>query len=76
MPLQDLQDIFQFSITPGQIVINLIVALVSGFIISLFYRWTYNGAGYSNRFVHSLILITMITSIIILVIGKPFLICY
>lgn len=70
MPLQDLQDIFQFSITSGQIILNLIVALISGFLISLFYRWTYSGAGYSNRFVHSLILITMITSIIILVIGN------
>ncbi len=70
MPLQDLQDIFQFSITSEQIILNLIVALISGFLISLFYRWTYSGAGYSNRFVHSLILITMITSIIILVIGN------
>ena len=70
MPFQDLQEIFQFSITPGQIILNLFVALISGFLISLFYRWTYNGAGYSSRFVHSLILITMITSIIILVIGN------
>ena len=70
MPFQDLQNIFQFSITPGQIILNLFVALISGFLISLFYRWTYNGAGYSSRFVHSLILITMITSIIILVIGN------
>ena len=70
MPLQDLQDIFQFSITASDLIKNLLFALIGGYIISTIYRKTYNGPGYSNRFIHSLIIITMITSIIILVIGN------
>lgn len=70
MPFQDLQNIFQFSITVGEVLKNLLIALVGGYLISLVYRWTYNGPGYSNKFIHSLIIITMITSIVILVIGN------
>ena len=70
MPLQDLQNVFQFTITASDLIQNLFISLIGGYIISLIYRWTYNGSGYSNRFIHSLIIITMITSIVILVIGN------
>lgn len=70
MPFQDLQNIFEFSITAGEVIKNLLIALLGGYLISLAYRWTYNGPGYSNKFIHSLIIITMITSIVILVIGN------
>ncbi len=70
MPFQDLQNIIQSDITVGTVIINLIMALIGGLIISLVYRWTYNGPGYSSRFLRSLITITLITSIVILVIGN------
>ena len=70
MSFQDLQNIFQINISVGDVILNLIIALVGGLIISFVYRWTYNGPGYSSRFLRSLITITLITSIVILVIGN------
>lgn len=70
MPFQDLENIFSLNITAGQVLSNLIVALVCGLLISFFYKWTYCGPNYSSRFIHSLVVITMITSIVILVIGN------
>ncbi|MFC1550683.1 DUF4956 domain-containing protein [Candidatus Neomarinimicrobiota bacterium] len=70
MPFQDFQNIFSFSITSGEVITNLVIALISGLLISFFYIWTYRGPNYSSRFVHSLVIITMITSIVILVIGN------
>jgi uncharacterized membrane protein YhiD involved in acid resistance len=52
------------------ILINLAVALVLGFGIALLYRKTYRGYSYSSAFVQTLILITMITAIVIMVIGN------
>jgi uncharacterized membrane protein YhiD involved in acid resistance len=70
MPFQDLENIFSFNITAGQVLSNLTTALVCGLLISFFYKWTYRGPNYSSRFIHSLVVITMITSIVILVIGN------
>ncbi len=70
MFFQDLQTIFNVSITTGQIVGNLLVSFTCGLLISLFYRWTYKGPNYSRTFVNSLILMSMITSIVIVVIGN------
>jgi uncharacterized membrane protein YhiD involved in acid resistance len=70
MPFQDFQNIFSFSISIGEVISNLAIALISGLLISFFYKWTYRGPNYSTRFVHSLVIITMITSIVILVIGN------
>ncbi len=70
MPLQDLQEFFQFSMSANEIIKILSISLSCGYIISLFYKWTYHGSGYSNRFIHSLIIMTMITSIVILVVGN------
>ncbi len=70
MPFQDFQNIFSFSVTIGDVITNLVIALISGLLISFLYKWTYRGPNYSSRFVHSLVIITMITSIVILVIGN------
>ena len=70
MPIQDLQEFLQFSMTANEIIKVLFISLFCGYIISLFYKWTYHGAGYSNSFIHSLIVMTMITSVVILVIGN------
>jgi uncharacterized membrane protein YhiD involved in acid resistance len=64
------QDINLLPTTGPKIVINVIVALICGYLISWLYRRTYRGPGYTISFANSLILLSMITSIIILVIGN------
>lgn len=68
--LQDLQGIDIFAPTVLQVVLSLTMSLLCSFIISLVYRYTYRGPGYSNNFVISLIVISMITSLVIMVIGN------
>ena len=52
------------------VVLNVLLAGFIGFIISLVYRYTHQGNAYSSSFVTVLIIITMITSIVIMVIGN------
>lgn len=61
-------DIFRPSIF--DIAGNLMVALSCGIIISIVYRLTYRGPSYSSTFVNSLVLLSMITAVVILVIGN------
>lgn len=68
--LSDLQKFNLFPASGEDILRNIIVALICGLIISWIYRKTYKGAGYSASFVNSIILLTMITSIVIMVIGN------
>jgi uncharacterized membrane protein YhiD involved in acid resistance len=49
---------------------NLLVALGCGLVIALVYRFTYRGASYSASFVNSLVLLSLITAVVILVIGN------
>lgn len=53
-----------------QFVANLIMALLCGFIISLIYRWTYRGPHYSTSYVHSIVILSMVTALVIMVIGN------
>jgi uncharacterized membrane protein YhiD involved in acid resistance len=59
-----------FPITGIQIALNICVALICGFAISLLYRHTYRGPGYSVAFVNTILLLTMITSMVIMTIGS------
>jgi len=68
--LEDITNIFNVAITPQEMMLNLFVGLISGIIISVFYRKSYNGPGYQASFVNSLILLVIITSIVIMVIGN------
>ncbi len=68
--LQSLQGVDLFTPTLLQIIVNLAVSLVCSFIISLVYRYTYRGPGYSNSFIVSLITLALITSLVIMVIGN------
>ncbi len=68
--LQDINNIFNVGITPKEMLLNLLVGLLAGIIISVFYRKSYNGPGYQASFVNSLILLVIITSIVIMVIGN------
>lgn len=49
---------------------NLFVALGCGVVIALVYRFTYRGPSYSSSYVNSLVLLSVITAVVILVIGN------
>lgn len=66
----DISNIFKVSITLEEVLINLLVALICGILISYFYRKTYRGPGFLNSFVNSIIILSMITAIVIMVIGN------
>jgi len=68
--LTDFQNIFVFSITIKDVIANVLVAFLCGVCISMIYRWTYKGLSYSASFTVSLVMLTMITSIVIMVIGN------
>lgn len=67
---EGLQNITLFPTTGPQIIANVTVALICGFFISWLYRHTYRGPGYSPTFVNSLVLLSMITSVVIMVVGN------
>ncbi|MGM0531345.1 MAG: DUF4956 domain-containing protein [Bacteroidota bacterium] len=68
--MQDIQNIFTFDITAADVIANILVALVCGFMIALLYKYTYKGLNYSSAFTISLVMLTMITAIVIMVIGN------
>jgi len=65
-----LQGLDLFSPTLSQILISLFVSLLCSFLISIVYRFTYRGPGYSNSFLTSLIVLSLITSLVIMIIGN------
>jgi len=67
---RDFENILNFSLTVGTVIENIVVALICSLIIALFYKWTYKGPGYSLSFIHSLVILSMITAIVIMVIGN------
>ncbi len=68
--MNEFTDLFSFTVTIRDVLANLGVALLCGFIISLVYRYTYKGLNYSATFAVSIVMLTMITSIVIMVIGN------
>jgi uncharacterized membrane protein YhiD involved in acid resistance len=66
----DFQDIFVFNITAIDVMGNVFVAMLCGILIALLYKYTYRGLNYSASFTISLIMLTMITAIVIMVIGN------
>jgi len=67
---EEVQNAFAFSLTFGEVFTRFTVALVCGFLVSLFYKWSYKGTSYSPSFVTSLVILAMITSSVIMVIGN------
>lgn len=57
-------------LTIEQIILNMVVALVLGMVIYLSYRFSHSGAVYSARFNGSLLMMTLITTMIMNVIGN------
>lgn len=68
--MHDFQSIELFPITPLEILYSLIVSFICGILISIVYRLTYKGPNYSRTFVSSLIVLTIITSLVLLIIGN------
>jgi uncharacterized membrane protein YhiD involved in acid resistance len=66
----DLQQLDLFPLGIGEILVNFVTALICGVIISWLYRKTYKGPGYSPSFVSSMILLTLITTMVIMIIGN------
>jgi uncharacterized membrane protein YhiD involved in acid resistance len=67
---EHLQQLFTFSLTVREAVANILIALVCGIAIAILYRITYRGVGYSASFTNSIIMLTMITALVIMVIGN------
>ncbi len=64
------QDIFTFNLGPAEALTNLSVALFCGVLVALLYRITYKGISYSSGYVVSIIMLTLITALVIMVIGN------
>lgn len=67
---QNFQEIFTFSLTVREAISNIFVAFISGIFIAILYRITYRGISYSTTFVNAIIMLTMITALVIMVIGN------
>ncbi|HCY77982.1 MAG TPA: hypothetical protein DHV28_18915 [Ignavibacteriales bacterium] len=68
--LDDFQNVLSVSLSIGEVFENLLISLICGLLISLIYRRTYKGPGISYSFINSLIILSLITSVVIMVIGN------
>jgi uncharacterized membrane protein YhiD involved in acid resistance len=62
--------LFSFTISASDVFANVLVAMICGFLIALLYKNTYRGLNYSSSFTAAIILLTMITALVIMVIGN------
>jgi len=58
------------TITFFEVFVNIGIAFIFGMLIAGLYRYTYLGFSYSTDFVITLIIITMVTAVVIMVIGN------
>jgi len=68
--LEEFQTLDLFPMTVYTVLTNLGVALACGIIIALVYRFIYKGPSYSASYVNSLVLLSLITALVIMVIGN------
>jgi uncharacterized membrane protein YhiD involved in acid resistance len=68
--LQDLNTTVLLSLSFGQILAGLLAALLCGALVSLLYRYASRGPSYSSTFAQSLIFLSLITALVIMVIGS------
>ncbi len=64
------ETILNVALDPGQVVANLLMALVCGLVISFSYRLTSDSLNYSRTFVRATVALAMITALVIMVIGN------
>jgi len=53
-----------------EIIINIIIAFILGFVISWIYRRTHRGYSYSGSFINTLTILSMVTAFVMMVIGN------
>ncbi len=68
--LEEYQNLAVFPTSSADVLANLVVALFCGLLLSMVYRLTYRGPSYSVTFVNSLVLLSIISAIIIMVVGN------
>jgi Domain of unknown function (DUF4956) len=68
--LNELSKIFILPASGLDIIVRLTVAMICSILISVIYRHTYRGPGYSSTFINTIIAISMVTSVVIMVIGN------
>lgn len=68
--LEQFNNINTLNTDPVLIIKHLGIALLCSVIIAAVYRITYKGPSYSTQFVNSLILLSLITAVVIMVIGN------
>ena len=66
----DLQTLDLFPASPGTVAGSMLLALCCGAFIAFLYRRTANGSGYAPSFVNSLVLLTLVTAMVIMIIGN------
>jgi hypothetical protein len=67
---ENLQNIELFPVSATEVVINILVALLCSLLIGRLYKHVHRGPGYSVNFVHSLTMLSMITALVIMVVGN------
>ena len=68
--VNEISTLFLNTVNPAQLIFNLTIAFMSGLIISVVYRLGGKGPNYSVNYLNSLIILSMITCIIIMIIGN------
>ncbi|HNE30296.1 MAG TPA: DUF4956 domain-containing protein [Saprospiraceae bacterium] len=68
--LEEYQNLAVFPTSSADVLANLLVALCCGLVLSVVYRLTYRGPSYSVTFVNSLVLLSIISAIVIMVVGN------
>lgn len=68
--MQNFQSIDVFALSVSQIITNIGLSLLCSFFVTVVYRFSYKGPGYSESFVNSLIYLSTITTLVIMVIGN------
>jgi uncharacterized membrane protein YhiD involved in acid resistance len=68
--MQNFQAVDLFSPSVSEIILNIGLSLLCSFFITIIYRLTYRGPGYSDGFVNSLIFLSAITALVLMVIGN------
>ena len=67
---EEYQNLAVFPNSTADVLANLVVAFLCGLMMSIVYRLTYRGPSYSVTFVNSLVLLSIISAIVIMVIGN------
>ena len=65
-----IQDLHLLPLNGPVVAAKLAVAFICGYAISWVYRRTYRGPGYSTTYTNTLVLLSMITAVVIMVIGS------